>query len=330
MVAERLVAAVRPILSVVPEDIRRSAGVSIRVAPFAAAVGVAVALLWPEHYLSTASFIAESQNLRALPSALGALADQFGIVGGAPGAQSPAFFADLLESRAILLPVLSMSTTTTDDDDPKPLIERLGVGGPERKDREERGLRKLRNMLVVTPDAKTSVVTFGVDARDPQMAYHIAQALIKNLDQFNVTVRRSRARNEREFLDGRVSDAKNELQAAEQELEQFLASNRGDTRSSPSLAFREARLKRRVDLAQTRFLELQRQLDQARLQEVRDTPVITVLDAPDIPQRHYRPRRGLVTITVLLLGMVAAYAYSRLTGTPREVSRTATGAVRPL
>ena len=138
---------------------------------------------------------------------------------------------------------------------------------------------------------------------------------MKKLDEFNVNVRRSRARNEREFLEARVSEAQSDLRAAEGELEQFLKSNR-DLRTSPSLAFQEARLRRKVDLAQTRFLGLQGQLDQARIQEVRDTPVITVLDTPDLPRRHYRPRRSLVVLTVMLLGMVAGYGFSRLTLAP--------------
>jgi uncharacterized protein involved in exopolysaccharide biosynthesis len=205
-----------------------------------------------------------------------------------------------------------MPTTTSGDKTPAPLITRLNVGGPALRDREERGLRKLRGMLEITPDVKTSVVSLGVDARDPELAYEVAQALLSGLDQFNVSVRRSRARNEREFLDGRVAASQADLQAAEGDLEQFLSSNRGDVRSSPSLAFREARLRRRVDLTQTRFLELQRQLDQARVLEVRDTPAITVLDRPNLPQRHYKPRRSLVFLVVLALGMLAGYAFSRL------------------
>ncbi|OLD46833.1 MAG: hypothetical protein AUI63_04570, partial [Gemmatimonadetes bacterium 13_1_40CM_2_60_3] len=326
MTLKGLFASFRWLLGALPDDVRRAVVVAIRCAPVSAAVGAAIAFLWPNHYLSTASFVAESRNVRALPSALGALADQFGVAAGAGGGQSPAFFADLLESRAILMPILSMSTSTSAGDHPKPLLDRLDVGDPRRIDRQERGLGKLRNMLTVTPDAKTNVVTLGVDARDPEVAYQIASALLKNLDEFNVTVRRSRARNEREFLEARVSEAQTDLQSAERELEQFLSANRADTRSSPSLAFREARLRRNVDLAQTRFVELQRQLDQARIQEVRDTPVITVLDKPNLPERHYRPRRALVVVVVLLLGMLGAYAVSRLTGSLTQKSLLASPA----
>src|SRR5260370_6919716 len=201
----------------------REGGVaSIRGAPIAAAVGVVVAFLWPNHYLSTASFVAESQNIRALPSALSALADQFGLQGVAGTGQSPAFFADLLETRAILGPILQMPTTSTSDKDPKPLIDRLDVGGSERRDRYERGVTKLRQMLQVTPDGKTNVVSLGVDARDPELAYEVAQALVTKLDEFNVSVRRSRARNESEFLVSRVSEAQPELRPAAEALEQFI------------------------------------------------------------------------------------------------------------
>ncbi len=308
-----MIGTVRTFFMAIPEEMRRAVRAALRVAPFAAALGVALAFTLPKHYLSTASFIAETQSSRSLPGGLGALADQFGFATVAGSGASPAFLADLLESRAILLPILYMQTTTTADTVPQPLIERLRHDNPQIPDREERGLRKLRGSLLITPDAKTNVVSLGVDARDPQLAYQIAQALLINLDRFNVSVRRSRAGNEREFLERRVSDAQNDLQAVEGDLERFLSSNRGDTRSSPSLAFHEARLRRKVDLAQTRFLELQRQLDQARIQEVRDTPAITVLDKPNVPERHYKPRRSLVVLVLLVVGMLAGYGFSRLT-----------------
>ena len=73
MPGTKFVTSARSLFTAVPEDIRRAIGASIRVAPFATALGVVVAFLWPKHYLSTASFIAESQNTRSLPSGLGAL-----------------------------------------------------------------------------------------------------------------------------------------------------------------------------------------------------------------------------------------------------------------
>src|SRR2546430_5979256 len=93
--------AMSRILLAIPEDVRRAVRASLLVAPIAVLVGMAVAFVWPKHYLSTGSFIAETHSARSLPSSLGALADQFGGSTTAGGGQSPAFFADLLDSRAI-------------------------------------------------------------------------------------------------------------------------------------------------------------------------------------------------------------------------------------
>jgi uncharacterized protein involved in exopolysaccharide biosynthesis len=303
---------VHNLLTPLPDDARRAALAALRAAPFAAALGVAYALLAPQVYQSTTAFVAESQNTRSLPAGLGALADQFGIGASLGSGPSAAYFADLLETRSILEPMLDVPMQLQTDTTPHALIELLRARGRNPADRRERGVRRLRRSIRVTPDAKTNVITVAVDARDPLLASEIAQALLAGLDRFNVSVRKSRARNEREFLEGRVADVTDQLRTAEDSLERFLNSNRGDVRSSPSLAFREARLRRKVEMTQTRFVDLQRQLDQARVQEVRDTPAITVLDKPNIPARRYKPNRKLVTIVITLLGMSLAYGVSRL------------------
>lgn len=312
----------RSLFRMLPEDHRRGVLTALYFSPVAAGLGVFIALTTPVHYLSSASFIAESQGTPSLGSSgLGALAGQFGISTSLGGAQAPVYFADLLETRSILLPILDLPMTTRDDTVPRPLIDRLRVSAPEPLLRRERALMKLRRSLRISPDAKTNVVSLAVDARDPLLALQICQALLAGLDRFNVNVRRSRARNERDFLEGRVAAVQEDLRAAESNLEQFLATNRGDTRSSPSLAFRETGLRRKLDMAQTRFVDLQRQLDQARVQEVRDTPAITIIDRPDMPAQRYKPRRRQVAMVVTVIGVIAAYALSRVASLLRQLER---------
>jgi uncharacterized protein involved in exopolysaccharide biosynthesis len=314
----------RSLLGALPEDMRRGVIAALRTAPFAFALGAFLALRAQKIYRSTAAFVAESQDTRSLPSGLGAIAGQFGI-SGVGANQAPAYFADLLTTRSILGPILDIPMTTTDDSVPRPLIDRLRIKVTEPQARQERGLLKLRAALRITPDIKTNVVSLSVYAPDPLLAYQIAQALLSSLDRFNVSVRRSRARNERDFLEGRVAAAQDDLQSAELGLEHFLATNRGDVRSSPSLAFREAGLRRKLDMTQTRFADLQRQLDQARVQEVRDTPAITVLDRPNIPVQRDRPHRKVLTLEVMCVGMFFAYGISRLNSLIRANQRPSTG-----
>lgn len=306
---------VRWLIASVPKEVWRGVGGALRFAPWAAVIGVIAAFVWPRYYQSSATFMAESQTPRNLPGGLGALAEQFGVT-SLTGNQGPAYYAKLLDSREVLEHVLFIPTTTAEDSTPRPLIDRLGVSKSNR-DRVHKSLKKLRNRLQVSADLTTNTINFSVDMRDAQVAYQTANALLNTLDSFNIIVRKSRARNEVEFLTARVAAAQADLRAAESRVEAFLATNRAG-RSSPALALQESRLQREAEMAQTRFSELQRQLDQARIQEVRDTPVLTVLDPPDLPVKPYKPIRWLVITVVAIVGMGLGYGWTRLSASVEQ------------
>jgi uncharacterized protein involved in exopolysaccharide biosynthesis len=299
----------RRLIAAFPPAVRTGLGGALRFAPWAALVGVITAFVWPPYYQSTATFMAESQTPRNLPTGLGALAEQFGVA-SLTGNLGPAYYAKLLDSREVLERVLMIPTTTNDDSVTRPLIDRLGVSG-SNPDRMNKSLKKLRNRVQVSADVTTNTVSLAVDMRDPHVAFQAANALLSTLDSFNVTVRKSRARNEAEFLTARVADAQGALRAAEASLESFLAANR-EGRTTPALAVQESRLRRAAEMAQTRFSDLQRQLDQARIQEVRDTPVLTVLDRPNLPVKPYKPIRSLVIAVIVVVGMGLGYGWARL------------------
>ena len=65
-------------------------------------------------------------------------------------------------------------------------------------------------------------------------------------------------------------------------MEAFLQANRR-YEDSPELTFQQERLQRTISLRQQVYTGLVQALDEARIAEVRDTPVITVLQAPYLP-----------------------------------------------
>jgi hypothetical protein len=70
-----------------------------------------------------------------------------------------------------------------------------------------------------------------------------------------------------------------ELTTAENALVDF--ENRNRLLQSPGLTLERQRLQRRVEISQQVYLTLAQGYEQARIDEVRDTPVITVVDAPE-------------------------------------------------
>src|SRR2546428_650042 len=104
------------------------------------------------------------------------------------------------------------------------------------------------------------------------LASELGLALVNT---FNLERRQSRAAQEKRFVETRRTEARDELQVAEDRLKSFLERNR-DYRNSPQLVFDQERLAREVALRQQLLTSLSQAYEQARIDEVRDTPVITV------------------------------------------------------
>lgn len=92
----------------------------------------------------------------------------------------------------------------------------------------------------------------------------------------------------------------------------------------PEVGLELARLMRDVKVQETLVTLLTQQVEQARLAEARDLPVVQVLDRAVVPQRHVKPRLrlnlALAGVTSLFAGVFLAFFMeyvARLRGRPR-------------
>ena len=138
-------------------------------------------------------------------------------------------------------------------------------------------------------DARTNIVEVRVDAMDRGLAAAVANRFIEALTEFNSRSRQSRARERRRFVEERVAEVETELRQREEVLKTFLERNR--TFQSPQLAFEEGRLRSDVEIQQEIFLTLRREYEYARIEEVNEVPVITVIDRAVPPLLRSRPAR---------------------------------------
>jgi uncharacterized protein involved in exopolysaccharide biosynthesis len=260
-------------------------------------LALVAALLKAPQYTSTFSFTPQSNQDQAR-SGLAALAGQFGMaVGGS--SQPPQLYADLLSTRELLAPIARDSFPLSPSDHRKvPVADFLGVKGSDRSVVEERTIQKLRTRVVSASAATRTTGVVGVTVRteSPVVSFEIAKRLIEGLNQFNVATRRSQAGEERRFTEGRLADAKASLRVAEDALQNFLSANR-QIGNAPQLSFQRERLQREVTLQQQVVLGLAQQYEEARIREVRDTPVITVIERPILPALP--DPRGRATLIVL-------------------------------
>ena len=71
-----------------------------------------------------------------------------------------------------------------------------------------------------------------------------------------------------------------------------------------------ARLMRDVKIQETLYALLIEQLERSRIQEVRDTPTVQVVERAQPPEKRSRPRRTQITLVAALLGLIFAVTLS--------------------
>lgn len=287
---------------------------------------VAFTLAFPRTFTATASFTPEASENQA--GRLSGLASQFGIsVPAGEAGQSPQFYADLLETRELLREaVLTEYEVREDPDLPEgdrlegDLVALLEVEGDTRRLAVANAIRSLRGVVSVSTSPETGVVELSVSTRWPDLSHQVADRMIELVNRFNLESRTTQATAEREFIEGQVARAESALHTAEDSLEAFLERNRS-YQSSPELTFRYDRLQRQVNLRQQVYTSLSESLEQARIDEVRNTPVITVVEPPELPARPDPRSLALKGVLGLMLGgMVGVFwAFGReMMATSRE------------
>ena len=154
----------------------------------------------------------------------------------------------------------------------------------------------------MTTDPKTGIVTISVDAEEPQLAAGIANAIVEELKTYNQNVRTSRAKENRVFIEKRLAETEEALTGAEETLKIFRERNR--MFDAPELQLVQGRLTREVTIQQEIFITLKKQHELAKIEEIKETPVVNVLDPAVAPLLRTRPKRKQ---TVMLAGVVSLF-----------------------
>jgi uncharacterized protein involved in exopolysaccharide biosynthesis len=276
--------------------------------PIAAAVVAAViSLLLPAKFEAAAQFVPETdQSSSSLPSGLAGLAAQFGVAVPSGGGSSPAFYAKVLESRTLRDQILGASFSNPRGGtagDSLRLIDMIDVEGDSEEELLEEGRKKLAQATTVRTFTETGIVSVSVETRHAVLSADVANYFIELLNTFNTETRRSSAQERREFVEERLSEAQDELWEAEEVLKDFLERNR-QYQGSPDLRFQYERLERQVTIKQEVLTSLRRQYEEARIQQVNDTEVITVIDWAVPPQKRSSPKRKVIVIVTFFAAMV--------------------------
>lgn len=261
----------------------------------------AIVLALPARYQARTAFTGEWGG--ASIGSMGGLAGLAGLAGatGLTGLTSADLFATVVKSDTVVQLVLARPFSFPGGDS-KLLANTLVPDERQADVRTALAADYLRERMSVLADRRTNVVTLTVTLEDPVLAAGVANALVEELNHFNIAQRRTQFGEQRRFAEERLATAEQELHAAEDALEAFLDQNRS-LGTSPSLRAAYDRFERSVAMRQDVASTIRRRYEEARIAEVQDTPVITIIDRARVPHLRSWPRRtATVIITTTLAG----------------------------
>jgi uncharacterized protein involved in exopolysaccharide biosynthesis len=261
-----------------------------------AALAGAFTLLFGWGWVARSTFAPEQQS--GSLSRLAGLAAQLGvnIPGIGESEASIDFYVRLGYSRVLLEDVLLHEYVFAANEQGADtlrgtLLDLWEIDGDTPSERLREGLEELEEQVRVAGDLSAGVVTIETEADWAGLAVQMNRRLLQGIDAFNQERRQRQASAERTFLDERLASSRAELRDAEAELSAFLQSNR-QYENWPQLRFQKDRLQRVVDNTQQLVTSLTQAYEQARLEEVRNTPVIAVLDPPEGSAKRANSLRG--------------------------------------
>ena len=105
---------------------------------------------------------------------------------------------------------------------------------------------------------------------------------MEELDSHQKQYDKTKTSQTRKFIENRIDDIQKELSKAEDALMEFVNRNRR-LENSASLQLERERLSREVGVLSSVFTTLKQQLETTKIEEVKDSNYVIVLDPPEAP-----------------------------------------------
>jgi uncharacterized protein involved in exopolysaccharide biosynthesis len=261
------------------------------------------------YYESIITILPEYGSKNTLLNQFGDLAAMAGIK---VGEGSPTeIYKNLVLGEAVLEPVIYSKYLTGKFKDSVDLIEYFKIKPDDKLNYSIRqrkmflGIYKdlINNRIEANVDRFTKILTIKVTMPESSLSSEVANKIVNSLDYYIRTKRKSYATEQRIYIDRRIAQIQDSLTKAEDKLKVFKEQNR-ITVQSPSLLLEQERLTSNVQIFQSVFMELTKQLELARIDEIKDTPVINVKEYTREPIVKSGPKRLSILIIVMFISVI--------------------------
>jgi len=167
--------------------------------------------------------------------------------------------------------------------------------------------KRLDNQLSISPNEKEGFVTLSFALPEPIMAAQMAQFAQELLQKEIISFKISNAREQLKFTEERFEEKKAEFQQIQGKLSNFR--DRNQNIASATMQNQLQRLEAEYNFAFSIYTDMAKQLEQARLQVAKDTPIFSVIQPTTIPSEKSAPNRPLILVIFTMLGVILGLSY---------------------
>ena len=266
------------------------------------------------YYKSSVTILPDFGNNLSTLSQLSGLASLAGINVGQNSATQ--IYQSLITSEAILNQVIYKKYKTEKYQNPVDLIQYFEIKSdkslpPNLQKREIflKELSKLQKGAISTDlDRVTQILSITVTMPEAQLSADVVNMISKSLENYVQTQRKSYALDQVKYIEKRIGQIKDSLNIAENTLTIFNEQNRVISQS-PQLQLRQSRLMRNVDILNGVYLELRKQLELSKIDEINDTPIVNVQEYAKNPVIKAGPRRTLLLVVIMFFSVLFSAGY---------------------
>ena len=306
----------------------------IRTTILFAVVGVILALTSPVKYTASSTFVPQLSEGQT-NSSLGGLASLAGInlsaiMGSQPQEISPSLYPQIAESIPYRLALLDATVepntsfrdyilTQSGGVAILPLLKKYTIGLPglllnkqtdnnenldtslfQITEQDKDLFEFLAQVVSIEVDDQEGLVSISVELADRMVAAQLAQAATDLLQSNIIAFKSQSARNNLDFIESQFESKRQEFEQIQDSIAVFKDQNLNITSSLYQNQL--TRLESQFTVTSSVFQELAGQVEQAKIQVNKDTPIFTIIEPVSVPLERSKPKRTMMVIVWAFLG----------------------------
>ena len=315
----------------------------LKISILAALFGVAYALFQPNEFTSSTTFIPQlSSNVKAGGSSLSGLASLAGInLGGMEGSSDfpPTLYPQVVESVPFRLELLSSSIINNSDEltlrdyilnnkgsfNLIGILKKYTIGlpslifGPSNNEnytnstiysvsKEDQNLFEILNQFFsLDVNDKEGFITMSFTDQNSSVSAQVTQIAQSLLQEKIIEYKVQSSKELLDFTTRQYNEKKFTFEKLQDTRAVFVDKNINI--SSSLYQNKLSRIESELSIAQTVVQQLASQVEQAKLQVNKDTPVFTTIKPVTIPFERSAPKRSLIVLIFGFLGLVLSCGY---------------------